>query len=121
MFDSLLDRSRITITLDRCINNNSPDKELLTDLKDVQNETARHFQRVVGSQYSNPSLLEVWKQVYTPDDSIDTTIYHFIMQLPSKEEWHTIIKALPNGKALGPSKISNEMLKNLGPFAAKCF
>ncbi|CAG8777606.1 5000_t:CDS:1, partial [Funneliformis caledonium] len=42
----------------RCVNNNSPDKELLTDPEDVQNETARHFQRVVGSQYSNPSLPE---------------------------------------------------------------
>src|SRR5215208_82337 len=59
MFDSLLDRPRTTILLDRCINNNSPDKKLLTDPLDVKNETARHFQQVVGSRYSNPPIPEL--------------------------------------------------------------
>src|ERR1700722_18245019 len=31
------------------------------------------------------------------------------------DEWATTISALPNGKASGPSGISNEFLKHLGP------
>ncbi|CAG8598550.1 16344_t:CDS:2 [Funneliformis mosseae] len=49
IFDSLLEHPCNTIILDRYINNNSFDKELLTDPKNIQNETARHFQRVVES------------------------------------------------------------------------
>ncbi len=121
MFDSLLERSRCTIMLDRCINNDSPDKELLTDPQDVQKETARHFQQVVGSQYSNPPIPTEWEKIYTPDDSIDPSIYNSLMHPPTEEEWSSIIRALPNEKAPGPSKISNEMLKHLGPFTFKCF
>ena len=34
-------------------------------------------------------------------------------------EWSSIINSLPNDKASGPSGISNEMLKHLGPIAHK--
>ena len=121
MFDSLLDRSRTVIQLDRCINNHSPSKELLTDPIDVKRETARHFQQVVGSRHSNPSLPDLWKDEYEPLTDINPNIYDSLMQPPTDEEWADILKSLPDGKAPDPSKISNEMLKHLGPFAFKCF
>ena len=39
------------------------------------------------------------------------------MDSPTLHEWYNIINNLPLGKATGPSKISNEMLKHLGPSA----
>src|SRR5829696_1391767 len=121
MFDSLLDRPCTTILLDRYINNNSLEKELLTDPSEVKKETARHFQQVVGSRYSNPPISDSWVEEYAPLEDLDPTIYNPLMQPPTKEEWSNIIKSLPDGKASGPSKILNEMLKHLGPFASKCF
>ena len=43
------------------------------------------------------------------------------MNIPSEEEWDQIIRTLPNDKASGPSKISNELLKHLGPHTNKAF
>src|ERR1043165_3804507 len=39
------------------------------------------------------------------------------MAIPLLNEWHEVISNLPNYKATGPSKISNDMLKHLGPSA----
>src|SRR3954454_19867227 len=36
------------------------------------------------------------------------------MSPPTLDEWKQVISNLPNGKAAGPSGISNEMLKHLG-------
>ena len=41
------------------------------------------------------------------------------MYLPDMAKWYDIIKCLPNNKATGPSKISNKMLKHLGPIVLK--
>jgi hypothetical protein len=39
------------------------------------------------------------------------------MDPPTLHEWFDVINNLPSNKAMGPSKISNEMLKHLGPTA----
>src|SRR3989440_8107924 len=36
------------------------------------------------------------------------------MSPPTRDEWQLVINSLPNGKAAGPSGVSNEMLKHLG-------
>ena len=36
------------------------------------------------------------------------------MSSPTRDEWQSVINSLPNGKAAGPSGVSNEMLKHLG-------
>jgi len=41
------------------------------------------------------------------------------LELPTFDEWLLTIKHLPNDKAPGPSKISNELLKKMGPLANK--
>jgi len=43
------------------------------------------------------------------------------MDPPEEDEWYQILKSLPNDKAPGPSKVSNEMLKHLGPKMNKVF
>ena len=40
------------------------------------------------------------------------------MEEISLKEWKETIKSLANNKASGPSNISNEMLKGLGPVAS---
>ncbi|CAB4423747.1 unnamed protein product [Rhizophagus irregularis] len=40
------------------------------------------------------------------------------MDLPTLEEWSSTISSMPNDKAPGPSMISYEMLKHLGPHAS---
>jgi hypothetical protein len=51
---------------------------------------------------------------YEPIDSFQASWYNNIMDPPSQEAWSTIISNLANGKASGPSGISNEMLKHVG-------
>ena len=43
------------------------------------------------------------------------------MSEPSEDEWNNVIMKLSTNKAPGPSKISNEMLQNLGPHMKKIF
>ena len=54
-----------------------------------------------------------------PIQDIDPDIYTHIMSSPTYEEWSQIITSLPNNKASGPSGVSNEMLKHLGPVASR--
>ncbi|GBB95183.1 hypothetical protein RclHR1_24910004 [Rhizophagus clarus] len=49
--------------------------------------------------------------------SILPTIYDSLLSPPFLEEWLSTISSMPNGKAPGPSMITYEMLKHLGPAA----
>ena len=119
MTNSILDRSKQTITIDRCLNNASPARDLLTDEHDVKNEVARHFQMAAGTSHENTPIDDEWTPFYQPLNDIDSNIYTDLMNPPSADEWYNIIAHLPNGKAPGPSKVSNEMLKHLGPLTKK--
>ena len=55
----------------------------------------------------------------TPINRINEQWYDKIMDPPSIEEWSEIVRQLANGKAPGPSGISNEMVKNVGPKMSK--
>ncbi|GBB93643.1 hypothetical protein RclHR1_22010002 [Rhizophagus clarus] len=48
-------------------------------------------------------------------DSISPAIYNSLLSPPTSEEWLSTISSMPNGKASGPSMITYEMLKHLGP------
>ncbi|CAG8622346.1 22699_t:CDS:1, partial [Racocetra persica] len=52
---------------------------------------------------------------YKPIQTIDPTWYSTITTKITPLELETTIKEAPNIKATGLSKISNEMLKHLGP------
>jgi hypothetical protein len=73
----------------------------------------------VGSCHKNVPLNDEWRPFYQPLENVDTTIYDNLMDPPSADEWYDLIAYLPNGKAPGPSKVSNEMLKHLGPITKK--
>ncbi|CAB5380874.1 unnamed protein product [Rhizophagus irregularis] len=76
MIDSILERKRRTITLDRVLIERDGVQSLCLDDKEIVKEAENHYQNVA--------------------------------------EWRDMINSLPNDKASGPSKISNEMLKKAG-------
>jgi len=120
MFDSILGRKRQVIVLDRCLDNSINDFGLLTSADEVKQETNRHFQQITGTRHHFVELTEDWKPWYEPLASINESIYEHLMDLPNEEEWYQLLKTLPNDKAPGPSKVSNEMLKHLGPKSFGC-
>ena len=121
MIDSILNRKRQTIVLDRCLDNSPLNLGLLTSAEDVKKETARHFQHAAGPQNAPHDIPNEWIPYYEPLQHFDSSIYGDLMRNPTEEEWSQIVISLPNDKACGPSKISNEMLKNLGPITKKAF
>ncbi|EXX72666.1 hypothetical protein GLOIN_2v1783829 [Rhizophagus irregularis DAOM 181602=DAOM 197198] len=48
-------------------------------------------------------------------DDVSSSIYDSLMNPPSLDEWLFTVSSTPNGKAPGPSMITYEMLKHLGP------
>ena len=88
---------------------------------DVKKEVARHFQMAAGTTHENMTLDDEWVSSYRPVDHINNSIYNDLMSPPSADEWYDLVNSLPNGKATGPSKVSNEMLKHLGPTTKKLF
>jgi len=118
MLDSLLNRDKRFIVMDRIIINKDGEQVLLTDEASIKKATNDHFQRVAGSKNESKEFSKEWaewKNEYRPKDDIDSSIYKDLMSPPSKSEWYAIIQQLPKGKASGPSGISNEMLQHLGP------
>src|SRR5215216_1758466 len=129
MIDSCLDRTRKTIVLNRVlIDTNTNDPYLELDPDKVKSATMNHFKNVAGSSNLHLDDLIVtghseawkfWKDEYKPLKSIDDNLYNTILNPPTNNEWLLILKHLPDGKAPGPSNISNEFLKHLGPRANK--
>jgi hypothetical protein len=74
MIDSILDRKRHTILLDRCLDNSPANLGLLTSADDVKKETVRHFQHAVGPQNAPCEIPDEWKPSYDPLTHIDPVI-----------------------------------------------
>ncbi|CAG8833846.1 13781_t:CDS:1, partial [Racocetra persica] len=62
-------------------------------------------------------LWQEWANEYKPIQKIDSIWYDTTTTEITPIELENIIKEAPNTKATRPSKISNEMLKHLGPQA----
>jgi len=119
MIDSILNRKRKIIILDKCLDNSKDGKPLLTNDIEVKNEVNRHFQQIAGTTHCDKRIPDEWTSTYQPIDDIDPSIYDQLTLFPSADEWYRIIDCLPNDKAPGPSSISNEMLKHLGLHSRK--
>jgi hypothetical protein len=117
------------IVLDRVlINPNSNDQYLELDPTNIKEATMNHFKHIAESSNTSvtdniathyPNAWQFWKDSYKPLPAIDDNLYYSILDPPPYEEWLLIIKHLPNDKAPGPSRISNKLLKHLGPLANK--
>ena len=117
MINSLMSKSQRRIIIDRLIYKENDQEILITDPNKIKELTNKHFQTCPGAINEEKEIPDPWKHQYEPQQHINDNIYKNLMDLPTLEEWVNIIKQLPNEKATGPSLISNEMLKHLGPVA----
>src|SRR5436305_8789425 len=89
---------------------------LITDPVRIKQIANLHYQTIAGSppmrQITLQDMTPLWQNIYTPEESINCSIYDFLLHSPTDKEWHFTISALPNDKASGPSGILYEMLKN---------
>src|SRR5215216_6051113 len=125
MIDSCLERNRKAIVLDRImIHADTPNQHLELVPDAIKRQTASHFQNIAGStnrdvsSFNSPNLNPNWKnweRHYEPIETIENDCYSGIMDIPTYDDWLLTLKHLPDHKAPGPSKITNEMLKKLGP------
>lgn len=115
MIDSLTDRKRRRIVIDRVIDkDNDGNDTLLIDPELIKEKTRSHFKTCAGSINEDREIPLRWKEQYLPRESIDPSIYSKLMSEPTFDEWMSIINQLPLGKAAGPSNITNEMWRHLG-------
>ncbi|GET00059.1 RNA-directed DNA polymerase from mobile element jockey-like [Rhizophagus clarus] len=119
--NSALSRSRHRIMLDHVFIDHPTTPQLLTDPKDISDAVVNYFQNAVPIKSSPPSSISAlpdrWRSEYSPMDSVSPDIYSSLLSPPSLEEWLSTVSSMPNGKAPGPSMITYEMLKHLGPIA----
>jgi len=111
MIDSVLDRTKKKIVIDRIMVNGN----LVTDPDTVKLETVKHFQSCTGDPPSTSTVIpDEWKSQYLPQDHVQPSWYSTLMDPISLEEWMNIVKESPNNKASGPSGITYELIKHLG-------
>ncbi|GBB98015.1 hypothetical protein RclHR1_31190004 [Rhizophagus clarus] len=117
--NSALSRSCRHIVLDHVFIDHPTTLQLLTDPKDVSVAVTNHFQHAVSIRSSPPThisaLPDRWRSEYSPMNTVSPDIYSSLLSPPSLEEWLSTVSSMPNDKAPGPSMITYEMLKHLGP------
>ena len=117
---SSLNKTKRCIVLNRVMSlNSSGQTSLITDPVRIKQIANLHYQTIAGSPPTRRITLQnmtaLWQNLYTPEESINSSIYDSLLTCPTDEEWHFTISSLPNDKAAGPSGISYEMIKNLSP------
>src|SRR5207237_616732 len=120
MINSLLNKEYKKITLDRLVFIDSDNTEnFTTDPKLIEKITRSHFQTIGGtdnhpSSFSVPKIIpDEWKQIYEPRPSTPFENPNDLLKVITLDEYLSIVRSLPNGKATGPSTISYEMIKHL--------
>ncbi|CAB4443106.1 unnamed protein product [Rhizophagus irregularis] len=117
--DSALSRTRRRITLDRVFVDHLTRPQLLTNPKAIDDAVVDHFQNFVPIHSSPPSSISDlparWSDAYQPLPDVSDDIYDLLMSPPSLDKWLSTVSSMPNDKAAGPSMITYEMLKHLGP------
>ncbi|EXX58057.1 hypothetical protein RirG_201400 [Rhizophagus irregularis DAOM 197198w] len=120
--ESALSRTRRRIILDCIFIDHPTHPTLLTSPDAIDQEVIDHFQNFVPITSTPPSsiqdLPDRWSNDYAPLADVSPTIFDSLVDLPTLEEWSSTISSMPNDKAPGPSMISYEMLKHLGPSAS---
>src|SRR5436305_2223386 len=117
---SSLNKTRRCIVLNRVMSfNSSGQASLITDPIRIKQIANLHYQTIASSpfmrQITLQDMMTLWRNIYTPEESIDGSIYDSLLTCPTDEKWHSTISSLLNDKASGPSGISYEMIKHLLP------
>jgi exonuclease III len=113
---SSLDRKKRSIILDRVMISTETSTTLLTEPDEIKAAVNQHFQSAASIPADVlPPMSSKWEDIYSPIWSISPTIYDGLLDPITDDEWMVAINSLPLKKASGPTGISYEMLKHLGP------
>ena len=85
----------------------------MLDEDKIEKETIKYFQNIAGRREDKPQMSSRWRNQYAPKHDINENVYNDLILLILEDEWEATIKKLPNDKAPGLSKISNELLKHM--------
>src|SRR4051812_2885969 len=116
MIDSILNRKKRTIVIDRLLieDSSTNTKRFTIDPAEIKQVAINHFQNYALPDFPARQMDNKRKQQYRPRDFINMNWYSNLMQPPTFDEWLVTLKSLPPHKAAGPSGISNEMMSHIG-------
>ena len=112
MINSILNRHTDTVHLQNIKTSNS----IITDPIEIKQHVSDHYNEWTAHHPFDENIFNHnWKTIYQPNSNINSEWYAPILQEITTQEIINIIQQLPNNKACGPTGISYEMLKHLGP------
>ncbi len=115
MLNSILNKEKRRITLDRIMVTDVDSPYISTDPEDIERIATKHFQTSAGIPPDNVSIPSDWLSDFDPKDTIDASIYQNLMNPILDSEYLSIISNLLNNKASGPSFITYEAVQYAGP------
>ncbi len=115
MIDSILNREKRTILLDRLIIKDPIHGQMLImNPQTIQTHAMQHFQQYALPYTASPQMNERWLAQFASKPYINDDWYQSIMVLPTWDEWINTLQSLLNDKACGPSKLHNKFYKHAG-------
>ncbi len=115
MIDSLLNRTKRTIVLDRLlVKDPVHGNMLITDATTIKKLAADHYQTYAIPTSAPKPMNDRWTAQYAPKADINPIWYQAVMDPPTWDEWNNAVQSMPNGKACGPSNLHNEFFKYAG-------
>jgi len=115
MLNSMLNREKCRIILDRVMVTDHDAPYISTDPVDIERIAINHYQSSAGIPPDDVSIPTAWIDKFNPKSHIDASNYQDLMNLITEEEYSQITSALPNHKASGPSTITYESVKHVRP------
>jgi len=114
MLNSVLNREKWRITLDRIMVTDKEASYISTDPSDIEWITTSHFQLSAGIPPINVTILAAWSDEFNPKNHINAEVYTDLMNTITASEFSHIISGLLTNKASGPSTVSYESVKHAG-------
>src|SRR6266487_4855115 len=92
MINSLLERPYKKVVIDRLVVNKNRDKELISDPKEVLENTAEHFRKQFKKRnFKGEEISEEWKKTYEPISRIQENLYKNLNSKITKDEWESML------------------------------
>lgn len=122
MLNSLLNRFKGKIVVDRLLIEENGSLSLITDADEIKRLAPTQYKDLQKKRnHGFDNLPAQWADIYAPLDFIDESIYENIRISPSMEEWMQTLNSCNDKSAPGLSNIGYKLLKKAGTKAHECF